>query len=49
MADVMIKCPETGESVATGIGMDYEAIKQVEMRGNVAMEAADARRRTRRH
>lgn len=34
MADVMIKCPVTGVPVATGIGMDFESLKNVDMRDN---------------
>lgn len=27
MADVMIKCPETGEAVPTGVGIPWEIFK----------------------
>jgi hypothetical protein len=35
MADVMIRCPETGQAVQTGIGMDFKTFKKVTMRDNV--------------
>lgn len=35
MADVMIRCPETGEPVPTGIGMGFDAFKSVAMNDNV--------------
>lgn len=35
MADVMIKCPVTGEAVPTGIGINYESLRNVEMSDNV--------------
>lgn len=34
MANVMIRCPKTGEAVPTGIGMDFESFKSVEMSDN---------------
>ena len=34
MADVMIRCPKTGEPVPTGIGLDYATFKNVTMRDN---------------
>jgi endogenous inhibitor of DNA gyrase (YacG/DUF329 family) len=34
MANVMIRCPETGEPVPTGVGMDFETFKHVTMRDN---------------
>lgn len=35
VASVMIRCPNTGESVSTGIGMDFETFKSVAMEDNV--------------
>jgi len=37
MAAVMIRCPETGEAIPTGIGMPYEALKSVVMRDNTVV------------
>jgi hypothetical protein len=34
MANVMIRCPNTGQAVPTGIGMDFETFRQVTMRDN---------------
>lgn len=35
MADVMIKCPRTGEPVSTQIGMDFDSFRSATMRDNV--------------
>lgn len=34
MADVMIKCPTTGQPVPTNIGFDFETFKNVTMKDN---------------
>lgn len=34
MPDVMIQCPTTGTPVPTGIGMDFESFREVDMSDN---------------
>jgi hypothetical protein len=35
MANVMIRCPQTGTPVPTGIAMDFEGFKRMNMQDNV--------------